>query len=535
MAASGRGSGATAAAGERPWSRADRLALAVLVVAAAASLPFLSHAWYDATNDGSMYLSSARSLLAGEGYSFLGEPFTIRPPGMAVLLAPLLAWFGQDFRVLNLAVGASGVLAVALFFVLLRSRLGWRFALLGALLLWTNTGLRRSSTQLMSDVPGLAALLLVLVAERGCRRRPGLGRELWLGLLVAAASYLRTINVLLVPAIALARLLERARRPDGLSWRRTFLARVVPFAGVALACLLPWSVRNALVAPPPPADQTFLHSYGTGMWHEDPGDPSSRRLGPGEVLARIPTRAAQVVEVLGSRQSVTIPSRYRFLALGAPLAEERREDLATRACGVLFLLAAAACLYRRRAPEDLFTWLTLGVLSVYFGFDDRLCLPVFVLALGALLELAVGGARGLRGTSFGRLGPMALGLFLGAWIALDFHAREGWERTRAQHEAFARIAAEAAPLLHQGDRVGSAVGWHYGVYLERPVFGFHWAMKRVEDDFEEVERVIDRRRVNVVLLSPLVPADQRLIGYFARRYPGRVERTDSAFVVRVRG
>jgi hypothetical protein len=41
------------------------------------------HPWYDATNDGSMYIATARALLAGEGYSYLGSPFLIRPPGFS--------------------------------------------------------------------------------------------------------------------------------------------------------------------------------------------------------------------------------------------------------------------------------------------------------------------------------------------------------------------------------------------------------------------------------------------------------------------
>ena len=515
------------------WRRADVLALLALVLAAAASLPFLTHAWYDATNDGSMYLASARALLGGRGYSFLGEPFRIRPPGMAVLLAPVLALLGQDFRALNLAVGATGVAAAALLFVLLRARIGWRFALLGALVLWTNPGFRRASTQLMSDVPGLALLLLALVVERWARRRggrAGLAREVLLGVAIAAAAHVRTIAVLLVPAILLARLLAREPAP------RRLLLRTLPFAVTAVLLLLPWAVRDARVAPEPPADQTFLHSYGTGMWHADAGDPTSPRLSVADVLARVPVRAAQILETLGSRQAVTIPSRHRFLALGEPRPDERRDDAGTRLLGALLLAASLARLLLLRLPEDLFAWLALGLLAVYFGFDDRLTLPVFVLAAGAVVELAARGAARARGRA-APLARAAVAAGLLAWAALDLRPRDGWERVRAQHEAFARIAAEVAPLLAPGERVASSVGWHHGVYLERPVWSLHWAMRRAEDgpaELAELERVIERYGIDVVLLSPLVPADRRLIPLLTRRGAGRVERTPSALLVRVR-
>ena len=65
--------------------------LAFLLVA---SLFWLVHPWYEATdetNDASIYLLTAKALAAGEGYSYLGAPFTIRPPGFSALIAPWIA------------------------------------------------------------------------------------------------------------------------------------------------------------------------------------------------------------------------------------------------------------------------------------------------------------------------------------------------------------------------------------------------------------------------------------------------------------
>src|SRR5262245_12327656 len=90
------------AAGSR--ARARTAAWIGLALALALSLTWSVHPWYDPTNDGSMYIATARSLAAGEGYSYLGEPFRIRPPGFPVLIAPLLAWRGTDFHALNLYV-----------------------------------------------------------------------------------------------------------------------------------------------------------------------------------------------------------------------------------------------------------------------------------------------------------------------------------------------------------------------------------------------------------------------------------------------
>jgi len=54
-----------------------------LVLVCIATLPFLVHGWFEAndeTNDAAIYVACARSILAGDGYSYLGVPFTIRPP-----------------------------------------------------------------------------------------------------------------------------------------------------------------------------------------------------------------------------------------------------------------------------------------------------------------------------------------------------------------------------------------------------------------------------------------------------------------------
>src|SRR5678816_4448181 len=90
--------------------RAAWLAAGLLALVLALSLPFTVHPWYDPTNDGSMYIATARALLAGQGYSYLGVPFLIRPPGFSCLLAPVLAVRGTDFYALNLLVSACGAL-----------------------------------------------------------------------------------------------------------------------------------------------------------------------------------------------------------------------------------------------------------------------------------------------------------------------------------------------------------------------------------------------------------------------------------------
>ena len=192
--------------------RAATWCLVALIGAALISLVWWSHAYLDPRNDACMYILLARNLLSGEGYSLLGEPFALRPPGFAALLAPLIAVWGTNLAVLNLFVNLFGVACVALLFALVRRRVGSRLALAVSLLLWINPGFRTFCNQVMSDVPGLALALGCLLLERRWRSRAP-AHALVLGLCIGLSALVRTMNLLLLPAILLAAAV--LRRGDG--------------------------------------------------------------------------------------------------------------------------------------------------------------------------------------------------------------------------------------------------------------------------------------------------------------------------------
>ena len=63
------------------WDRSATLALLALTTTTLVSLAWLVLPYFEISNDASLYILTAKSLLAGEGYSYLGQPFIIRPPG----------------------------------------------------------------------------------------------------------------------------------------------------------------------------------------------------------------------------------------------------------------------------------------------------------------------------------------------------------------------------------------------------------------------------------------------------------------------
>jgi len=522
-----------------PWSALQLAVLGGLVLLVLVSLVWLVHPWYDATNDGSMYIACARSILAGDGYAFLGEAFRIRPPGLSYLIAPVIAVARMDFHALNLTVSLFGALGVVLLFVFQRPRLGWLPALAVAVTIWLNPGYQRSCNQVMSEMPGVALLVLSLLVERWATRaatpRSRLARELLLGVCVAAAAYVRTVNVLLVPAIVLSRLVRGPGSGEAGTGLARMALRLVPAGAVAVLLLVPWSVRNGLAEPPPPADQTYLYSYGTGMWHVDAGDPRSPRLSLGDVLGRIPAQAGKTAEVLGSRMQAVLPLRNGQLAHGAEWTIERDRSWPTIAVALMMLAGSLVVLVRRREPAEVFTWLALGVIAIYFGFDDRLLMPIFVLVFPATVEVVQGLVRRAAGRG---VATAAVTLGVLALCALDFAPRAEWPRIRRQHEAFVAIAEAARDGLGSDARIAAPVGWHYGVYLERDVYSLQWdvirAAKQNRSAPEAMENTIDTRAIDAVLVSPLVPTDATYQAYFWQRRYEELVREPAVSVFKVR-
>jgi hypothetical protein len=466
-------------------TRSEKLFVAAAVLLLFASFSSLVHPWFVRDADSSMYLATARSLADGEGYRFLGAPFVVRPPGFSLLLAPVVAARGvTDFLWLNGMVAFTGALGVMAAYGLARPRLGWPLALAAAAGLWLNPGYQRLATSILSDVPGTAAALGCLwwatrLPPHG--ERVGVGPIVLLGLAVGLSVWIRSANLLLVPALALGGVLAAPR-----AWRR---ALRVP--AVALLVAAPWFIYAQAQAPTVAVDQTRLASYGTAMFRADPGDPGSRRLGWGEVASRVPTRAVQLSSVLGSRLQTTIKGSER--EVGASSVERWLHAL----LGCLLVAALAREAWVLGTPASWFGLGNVALLLVYFGFQDRLALPVFVLGgLSTLTWLRDLSTRSL-GSARAALAPAAALL---AVTCVDLAPRQGWGAIEAEH---ARVAAESefvVPFLPVGSRAATWRGFHHSVFLGRDVFSLHRSVGR-RGPVDGVEAVIDHYGIDTIFLT----------------------------------
>ncbi len=516
---------------DRPWDRSSKLALALLVLGALVSLAWLVHPYHEAnvaTNDAAIYIVVAKAMLAGEGYTFLDRPFTVHPPGMPLLAAAVMAWRGLDFYALNFMVSMFGVLLVASLFVLIRPRIGPWLAFLVCVLVWLNPTVRRLSNQVMSDVPGAALMVTCLVVERWASRRPSLAREILLGALIALSAYVRTVSVLLIPAILLARAIAIwGSHPKPLEWVRFAKLRAVPFVAVCLVLLVPWNIRSARLAPKETIDQNFVHSYSSGMWHADPRDPHSPTLPVRAIFDRIPIRGEQIAGLIGNR----LRTKNELFDRPDDSAGERgtvaNDEVEIRTvdvvAGAAVLLAAAWMLVRKRRASDWLLAANVALVSIYFGFQHRLVLLPFVLGVPLAVEFAIDRARAAR---------FVCAAALLAVIAIDFRPREGWENIAARHRLFQEFAGDAARHLRPDARLAAPIGWHYSLYLDRPVYSLTFAKLR-KDDSRSAQFVYDKYGLNTLICAPFTAAEVSLLPQ-CRALPNCEPVAHGGVVVRVR-
>ena len=488
--------------------RAYRWAGPLLALACLASLPLCVHAWFDATHDASMYVSLTRSLLAGEGYTFNGQPFQVRPPGLPVLLMPVLVVFGSSFWAWNAYIASWGVAAVLLFYAFERPRLGAPLAAAAGLALWLSPPWQALCNQILAEMPATALLFACLLLDRRWGRSRSFARHFVLGVAIGLAAYVRTVNVLVAPAAIAARLL----RAERLEWRALLLRQVAPLALGTLAALAPWSVRNATTDFPVPSDQHPLHSYSAAMWHVDKGDPGSPRISWQQFEDRVALRAPQCLAALGSglrASEITWPRGLMALVL---------------------LGALAVFAVRERATPELFALGTFALLCVYFGFAPRLLLPVFVIALPAFLRMLVALIGGFRGAPRARWALAALVLL---WGLASARPRQGWDAIEARHAEIAGRVRQVAALVPPDARLATALGHHYAVYLGRPVLSFRiWGRRRPEAGTVAAIEIIQKHGVEKVFLFDDILTDKTLLRDLGAWY-GVERRSASAHILDV--
>jgi hypothetical protein len=409
--------------------------------------------------DSAIYLLTARSLAAGTGYTYLGQPFFLRPPGFSWALSFLVHDGRFDFAELNAWMMVSAVAATGAVYLALRRTEGSTRALVATMLMATSPLFVARFNWVDSDLPFMAlffgSMCLFDVAAREGKR--GVVACIGGSLLLTAAIYVRTMGAALLPGVVL---LFFFRRRGGQRLLLGIVAVLIP-----ALLYVPWlqQARRAAASADRPAEQLMLFDYATATFRVDPGDPDSDTVSGDHWIERIETNAAHLVSdlsacVLGTRRGWASACLVVVLLLGFGRALARGPTLLEWHA----VTSTALLLTKMLAIEP----------ETYFRHESRLIVPVlpavyaYVIGCGDGIRRWVGRARGgallgdaiaaaaLGGLLLGNVAlrpyvlhprtiPLAVGTVGDTWD--DYPRSARWLREHTPEDAV--IMTEAAPIV----------------------------------------------------------------------------------------
>ncbi len=308
--------------------------------------------------DSAIYILAGRSLAIGDGYSYLGRPFFLRPPGLSWLISILLQDGPFDAYALNLMIMFFAAASITAVFFALKLKHGRWMAIGVALLVGTSPLYVNSFNWVASEFPFIALLFFGMALLQAAAAMSTTWRW-WVASLsaticLAAAFYFRTVAILLIPGIILTGWLSGQKNQRTRAW--------IP-ALIMLGLCIPWLLhtQRAAASAETPSEQLLIFDYTTAIFHVDPGDPSSDWVPLDVLLLRVKMNGRMLLHELG------------------------RVTLGTDNPWVGWLLAATPLvglvLVSRRRPSIL-EWFAIAytvLLLTYFTYDSRLVTPLLPL------------------------------------------------------------------------------------------------------------------------------------------------------------
>ncbi len=233
-----------------PASRGHRLAallrrhwwvLAACALAVALRAPFVAIMHSQPTSDSLVYVTAARSLAEGHGYSYNGHPTAFFPIGWPALIAALyLVSRSYSFAMILWAGVGLWAATTALIYVSGLKLGGRTTAIIAAFIVAAYPDFIFPSLRAFSEnlfIPLLVGACILLVPRAG--ERLGARRAALAGLVLGLAILVRSTAALLPMVLGLWLLLQYRDR------RAVMVAAA--FVAVAYLVLVPWLVRNEVV------------------------------------------------------------------------------------------------------------------------------------------------------------------------------------------------------------------------------------------------------------------------------------------------
>jgi 4-amino-4-deoxy-L-arabinose transferase-like glycosyltransferase len=324
--------------------------------------------YWKPTWDSAMYITLARSIAHGEGYTYMGYAHTKYPPGFPLMLSPIVLLFGKNYLLMRASVVACAVGAVGVTYLWFRRIAGVGIAVAVALITAVSYPLAFEATRILSDVPYMLVSLGALYTAERHRESFGAGWFRWTIVLIVASYFMRMIGFTLVFAFAASILLGHRERPLRARMRR---------AGIALTVVAVviggWMGRNAL------ASHTLPEQLREGLSYE--------REFVGANPER-PVTATRLVAGLGRRLADNL-DYYDRLSASVLTGRTATGTALVRWIGIWVILGWLWAMWRRRGTPEFYIPLYMGALLLWPAHEgERFLVPVIpILAYYALLPL----------------------------------------------------------------------------------------------------------------------------------------------------
>jgi len=401
-------------------SRADVLAVLVLLAGVSVRLDWVLDSRVTPINDAAYYYRHAQELAAGHGYVHpqTGEPSAFLPPGYPILLAAVFAFTGPSVvaaGLLNVALAAAGLVLV---YLIARRMFG---APAGVLALAAMAFFPSQVVYTPAVMPDSLLTTLVLGAlYAALAGPPGRVSSVAAGLLLGAAVLTAPKAILLLPALPLV-------WRSGVPWPRSL--RATALAGAAmLLVVLPWTIRSSVQLGAPVFVST---NSGVNLWagnHEgasggwEPWDDSTggwvaprdesttdseflrsaagyAASHPMETIALWPAKLREAFS-----QDFSYLGHFSLVPRDRPLDEELdRGELEQQVhlYYTMFMVAAvcgAVVLFAARHEGRVLAWPIAALLlpiPIFFGLDRYHVplLPILAIVLAGGMATAAGTAR----------------------------------------------------------------------------------------------------------------------------------------------
>gem|GEM_PF-519434 len=237
-----------------------RLLLAIIV-----TLQFcliITNSW-KATPDSALYLALGESLARGYGYVFNGEPHTLVPPGLPLMLGAVARIFAPEFLYYRILMALVGLLAAAFGYLFVSRLCGQDTALVVGGLFAVNQTLVHNSTLVLADVPFALFTFVALNCALSAARGPH--RATWLviaGLVMGILPVIR-INGAATPVAVAIFLLYSWK---DVTWTRR-IASIAFFLFLAFLPALMWQYWKASF-PVSVSEGSYLDAFAGRTWDD---------------------------------------------------------------------------------------------------------------------------------------------------------------------------------------------------------------------------------------------------------------------------